>query len=239
MPAIIDVKKKFGATVRGWRNHLGISQEKLAERADLHRTYISDVERGARNVSLESIERLARALEISVSALFPLPEADDLKKHLPGNGHGRHLISILLVEDNPDDVVMTLRAFKKARFANHVHVVNDGAEALDYVFCKGKYAGHRMEEHLQLILLDLKLPQVGGLEVLRRLKADPRTRPIPIVILTISQETCELDECLRLGAENCIVKPVDFQRLSRATPQLNLDWALVKPPESESRSVAP
>jgi CheY-like chemotaxis protein/DNA-binding XRE family transcriptional regulator len=227
----------FGATVRGWRNHLGISQEKLAERADLHRTYVSDVERGARNVSLESIGRLARALEISVSALFPQPEANGRKKHTLGNDHGRHLINILLVEDNPDDVVLTLRAFKKARFTNRVQVVTDGAEALDYVFCRGKYAGHRMEEHLQLILLDLKLPKVGGLEVLRRLKADPRTRPIPVVILTISRDTRELDECLRLGAENCIVKPVDFHRLSQATPQLNLDWALVKPPAPQSQGV--
>ena len=229
MPAI-DVKKMFGASVRGWRNHLGISQEKLAERAELHRTYVSDVERGARNVSLESIGRLARALEISVSALFPQPEANSRKKPILGKGHCQHLIKILLVEDNPDDVVLTLRAFKKARFTNQVQVVNDGAEALDYVFCKGKYAGQQMEENLQLILLDLKLPKVGGIEVLRRLKADPRTRSIPVVILTISRDTHDLNECLRLGAENCIVKPVDFQRLSQATPQLNLDWALVKPP---------
>lgn len=237
MPVIIDVKKMFGAAVRSRRNLLGISQEKLAERADLHRTYVSDVERGTRNVSLESIGRLARALEISVSALFPLPEANHRKKDILGNGHGRHLINILLVEDNPDDVVLTLRAFNKARFTNQVQVVNDGAEALDYVFCKGKYAGQRMEEQLQLILLDLKLPKVSGLEVLRRLKADPRTRPIPVVILTISRETSDLDECLRLGAVNCIVKPVDFQRLIRATPQLNLDWALVKPPEPAARNL--
>ena len=237
MSAIFDVKKMFGAAVRGWRNHLGISQEKLAERANLHRTYISDVERGARNVSLESIGRLARALEISVSALFPQPEIHLRKKYALSNGHGRHLINILLVEDNPDDVVLTLRAFKKARFTNQVQVVNDGAEALDYIFCKGKYAGHQMEEHLQLILLDLNLPKVNGLEVLRRIKADPRTRPIPVLVLTITRETSDLDECLRLGAENCIVKPVDFQRLSRATPQLNLDWALVKPPETVSRNL--
>ena len=229
MPATTDFKKIFGATVRSWRNRLGISQEKLAERADLHRTYVSDVERGTRNVSLESIERLARALEISVSALFPQPEAGGQKNPLLGNGNGRHLINILLVEDNLDDVALTLRAFKTARFTNHVQVVNDGAEALDYVFGRGKFAGQRMEERLQLVLLDLKLPKVDGIEVLRRLKADPRTRPIHVVILTISRDTHELDECLRLGADNCIVKPVDFQRLSRATPQLNLDWALVKP----------
>jgi CheY-like chemotaxis protein/DNA-binding XRE family transcriptional regulator len=233
MAVIIDFKKMFGATVRGWRNRLGISQEKLAERANLHRTYVSDVERGTRNVSLESIGRLARALEISISALFPQLEAHGRKRHILGNGHGRHLINILLVEDNLDDVALTLRAFKTARFTNHVHVVNDGAEALDYVFCKAKYAGRRMEEHLQLILLDLKLPKVGGIEVLRRLKADSRTRLIPVVILTISRDGHELDECLRLGAENCIVKPVDFHRLIRATPQLNLDWALVKPTESK------
>ena len=216
----------FGEAVRGWRKLLGISQEELAERADLHRTYVSDVERGTRNLSLESIERLARALEISVSALFPQP---GVQNEGAGGGHAGDLIDILLVEDNADDVELTLRAFKKSRFANRIHVVNDGAEALDYVFCRGRYARRRLKSNLQMILLDLNLPKVSGLEVLRRIKADKRTRQIPVVILTISDDHYDVTECRRLGAENYIVKPVDFQSLSQATPELNLNWVLLKP----------
>lgn len=238
MPTI-DVKKIFGTSVRGWRNLLGISQEELAERANLHRTYVSDVERGARNLSLESIERLAHALEISVSSLFPQPELQKSQNAgaTTANGHGRDLVDILLVEDSADDVELTLHAFKKARFTNRVHVVSDGAEALDYIFSKGKYASRRTAERPHVVLLDLKLPKVSGIEVLRRIKADRRTSMIPVVILTVSDDNYDIAECRRLGAENYIVKPVDFQRLSQATPQLNLNWVLLKPLKPNGRKV--
>jgi len=232
-----DVKKAFGTSVRGWRNVLGISQEKLAERADLHRTYISDIERGARNLSLESIERLARALEISIPALFPQPRHHD-GRTITGDNRGTNLVDILLVEDNADDVELTLNAFKKARFTNRIHVMNDGAEALDYIFCRGKHARRRAGEHPQIVLLDLNLPKVSGLEVLRRIKADKRTCEIPVVILTISEDRYDMAECRQLGADNYIVKPVDFERLSRRTPQLNLDWALLKPPNVKLKGKA-
>jgi CheY-like chemotaxis protein/DNA-binding XRE family transcriptional regulator len=224
----------FGAAVRVRRNQLGFSQEKLAEMAQLHRTYVSDVERGVRNVSLESIERLAQALKISVSTLFPRPELPGGKK-VNGDNPSIDLMDILLVEDNLNDVELTMHAFKKARLNNRVHVVNDGAKALDFVFCRGEYARGRAEARLLLILLDLRLPRVSGLDVLRRLKADKRTQKIPVVILTVSQDVGDVEECIRLGAQNYIVKPVDFQRFSRATPQLNLNWALLKPPESRQR----
>jgi CheY-like chemotaxis protein len=232
-----DVKKVFGTSVRGWRNLLGISQEELAERADLHRTYVSDIERGARNLSLESIERLACALKISIAALFPQPELHKGRTSA-GNGHGKALVDILLVEDNADDVELTLTAFRKARFTNRVQVVNNGAEALDYIFCRGQHAGRPAEEHLQVVLLDLNLPKVSGLEVLRRIRADKRTRLMPVVILTVSQDDCDMAECRRLGADNYIVKPVDFQRLSQSTPRLNLEWALLKSPEAKPPNAA-
>lgn len=230
----MDIKKTFGASIRSLRNLLGISQEELAERADLHRTYVSDVERGTRNLSLESIERLAHALDVSVSALFPQAELR-AGGMVARNGQGSQLVDILMVEDNPDDVELTLNAFKKARFANRVHVVRDGAEALDFIFCTGERAGCSECDRPRVILLDLKLPKVSGLEVLRRVKSDRRTRHIPVIILTISQDSHDMAECRRLGADNYILKPVDFQRLSRSTPQLNLDWALLKPPEAKSR----
>jgi CheY-like chemotaxis protein/DNA-binding XRE family transcriptional regulator len=209
---------------------LGLSQETLAERANLHRTYISDVERGERNVSLENIVRLAHALDLSVAALFPGTEI--LNENVPpASRHGKdsHLVEVLLVEDDPDDVELTLRAFRKARFTNHVQVVGDGAQALDYIFARKTSAGRRAATIPQIILLDLHLPKVSGLAVLERLKADPRTRHIPVIILTVSNDSAIIAECDRLGADNFIVKPVDFQRLSKATPLLNLNWALLKP----------
>lgn len=225
----VDVKKIFGTSVKAWRKRKGFSQEELAERAALHRTYISDVERGARNLSLESITRLARALEISVATLFPPERPNGKSDPIRNNGHAREFVDILLVEDSADDVALTLHAFKQARFANRVHVVSDGAEALDYIFLRGKYSKPRPVARPQVVLLDLNLPKVGGLEVLRQIKADERTRAISVVILTISEMFRNFDECERLGAASYIVKPLNFHRLSLITPQLNLDWALLKP----------
>jgi CheY-like chemotaxis protein len=227
----VDVKKMFGSTVKAWRKQLGISQEILAERADLHRTYVSDVERGARNLSLESITRMAFALRVPVAELFP-PEDLGGASAVKTNGHSKVLVDILLVEDNRDDVEMALHAFKQARFANRVQVVSDGQEALDYLFSEAKYAG-RPNGRPHIVLLDLYLPRVSGLDVLRRLKADDRTHSVPVVILTISQVFSDFAECQRLGAETYIIKPLNFQRLSQITPRLNLDWALVKPTASQ------
>jgi CheY-like chemotaxis protein len=223
----IDVKTAFGTSVRAWRKRLGISQEELAERAELHRTYVSDVERGARNLSLESMTRIARALRIPVADLFPREAANGKTGAGGSNGHSQK-VDILLVEDNSDDVELTLHAFKQARFANRVHVASDGQEALDYLFCTGEYA-NRPTNHPQVVLLDLYLPKVSGLDVLRRLKADERTRDIPVIVLTISQVFSDFAECQRLGAETYIIKPLNFQRLSQVTPRLKLDWALLKP----------
>lgn len=228
-----EFKKSFGASVRSRRHQLGLSQEALAERADLHRTYVCDVERGVRNLSLQSIEKLAGALETSVAALFP--EAEPRPE--TGDADGDAVcVDILLVEDNPDDAAMTLHAFKQARFTNRVHVVKDGAEALDYIFCRGAYAERNPDENPSVILLDLNLPKVSGLEVLRRIRADKRTKHIPAIILTVSQKDADIAECQQLGAATYIVKPVDFQKLSHATPVLKLDWALLKPREPVARS---
>lgn len=233
----MDTKKTFGATVREWRSQLGISQEKLAERANLHRTYVSDIERGERNVSLENIERLARALDISISTLFPQPESSGTENIAPGGNpspSGKELVDVLLVEDCLDDVDLTLKAFKTARLSNHIHVIKDGAEALEYIFCTGEHVGRRIEDAPHIILLDLSLPKVSGLEVLRRLKTDRRTQNIPVVILTASKNDADIAACRQLGADNYIIKPVDMQRLSEATPSLNLDWALLKPRMAKS-----
>lgn len=226
---IIDVKKSFGESVKSRRALLGLSQEKLAERANLHRTYISDVERGSRNVSLENIERLARALEISMPALFPKHQPAG-EKVVPGKDGGGYwnLVDVLLVEDNPVDVELTLGAFKKSRLANSVQVVGDGEAALDYLFCRGRFADLKTENRPQVVLLDLNLPKLSGLEVLRQVRADKKTRSLSVVVLTVSQRSADVDECLRLGADAYIVKPVDLHNLCRTTPLLKLDWALIK-----------
>jgi CheY-like chemotaxis protein/DNA-binding XRE family transcriptional regulator len=237
----VDVKKTFGTSVRAWRKRLGLSQEVLAERANLHRTYVSDVERGARNLSLESITRMARALDIPVAELFPheLPESSAgpapggaaAGSAAPANVARRiqtpELVEILLVEDNLDDVELTMHAFQQARFSNRIQVAADGQEALNYLFCEGPHAS-RADERPQVVLLDLYLPKVSGIEVLRRMKSEEKTRTIPVVILTISQVFSDFAECQRLGAETYVIKPLNFQRLSQITPRLHLDWALLK-----------
>jgi CheY-like chemotaxis protein len=139
-------------------------------------------------------------------------------------------IEILLVEDNPNDVELTLRALKKNNLANKVHVVKDGAEALEYIFANGPYAYRRIEDYPRVILLDLKLPKMDGLEVLRRIKSDERTRVIPVVVLTSSKEERDLIESYRLGANSYITKPVGFESFVKAVSELGLYWLLLNQP---------
>lgn len=140
---------------------------------------------------------------------------------------------ILLVEDNPDDVELTLRALKRNNVANKVVVVTDGAEALDYIFRTGKYTGSELEHLPAVILLDIKLPKVSGLEVLEKLRSDERTKPTPVVILTSSREEQDLVNSYRLGANSYIRKPVDFKNFSEAILHLGLYWLVLNEPPPE------
>jgi CheY-like chemotaxis protein len=140
-------------------------------------------------------------------------------------------IDILFVEDNADDIELTMRALKRARFANRIHTVRDGAEALDFLFCTGAYALRDRASLPQLILLDVGLPKVDGIEVLRRVKEDAALRTIPVVMLTSSESYKDFAATKRLGADGYIVKPVDFSNLSEVTPGLNLQWALLRTPK--------
>ena len=201
---------------------MGISQEALAERSNMHRTYICDVERGARNVSLETIERLAQALEISTFTLFFSFRriSTDKAAHLVADD----MAEILIVEDDPDEAEVALQSLKRASLANRIEWVRDGQAALDFLFGNGSSRRRRSLPHL--ILLDLNLPRVDGLEVLRQIRDDPLTRSIPVVALTKSSRSRDAAECQRLGARACIVKPVDFRNLSEVVPRLNLQWVL-------------
>jgi two-component system response regulator len=135
-------------------------------------------------------------------------------------------VEILLVEDNANDELLALHAFRKHNLANKVHVVRDGAEALDYVFCTGPYA-ERVQLNPRVILLDKKLPLVDGMEVLRAIRADPRTRLIPVVMLTSSAEERDIIESYQLGVNSYIVKPVNFEQFSETARHLGYYWLLV------------
>jgi two-component system response regulator len=136
-------------------------------------------------------------------------------------------IEILLVEDNPDDVELTLHALRKEKLANSIHVARDGEEAIEFLFCNGNYADRSFERPPRLVLLDLKLPKVDGMEVLKRLKADPRTKPIPVVILTSSKEERDLINGYGFGANSYIQKPVDFEQFRDTIKNVGLYWLVI------------
>ena len=134
---------------------------------------------------------------------------------------------ILLVEDNPDDELLAIRALKKNNISNEVVVARDGVEALDYLFGTGAHTGRDMSEMPQIILLDLKLPKIDGFEVLRRLRSDERTKLLPVVVLTSSREEQDLTESYSLGANSYIRKPVNFAQFTEAIRQLGLYWLVL------------
>ncbi len=137
---------------------------------------------------------------------------------------------ILLVEDNPADAELSLHALRKEKVGNQIDLATDGEEALDFVFCRGRFADRNMNDQPRLILLDLKLPKVDGLQVLREIKNHPQTRAIPVVILTSSKEERDMVESYRLGVNSYIQKPVDFGQFRETVKQLGLYWLVVNQP---------
>ena len=134
---------------------------------------------------------------------------------------------ILLVEDNPNDVKLTLHAFKTANLANTIHVARDGVEALEFLFCTGPHAGRSMQEPPKLVLLDLKLPRLDGHEVLKRIKGDPRTAGIPVVVLTSSSEERDVMKTYEVGANSYIIKPVDFEQFTESVRDIGKYWLVI------------
>jgi len=139
-------------------------------------------------------------------------------------------IEVLLVEDNASDAEMTIRALKKNNLVNKLLHLKDGAEALDFIFAEGEYSGRQMENIPKVILLDLKMPKVSGIEVLRRIKTDERTRKIPVVVLTSSKEDPDIQACYALGVNSYVVKPVDFNEFQKAISDLGLFWMIINQP---------
>jgi two-component system, response regulator len=139
-------------------------------------------------------------------------------------------VEILLVEDNPSDVELTLHVIKQNKISNQIHVVHDGVEALEYVFCSGRYADRNIEDSPKVILLDLKLPLVDGKEVLRKIREDPRTKSSPVVVLTSSKEDRDIVDCYDLGVNSYIVKPMDFSQFNKAIRDIVQYWILLNQP---------
>jgi len=136
-------------------------------------------------------------------------------------------IEILFVEDSTDDAMLTIRALKKSGFANKLHHVKDGAEALDFMYCRGIYALRNIQKNPKLILLDLKMPKISGLEVLEQIKADPRLKSIPVVILTSSKEDPDIQKCYALGANSYIAKPVESDNFFNVIKEIGLYWMVM------------
>jgi CheY-like chemotaxis protein len=138
-----------------------------------------------------------------------------------------NIVEILLVEDNPQDLELTQRALRKGNLTNNIHVARDGAEALEFLFCEGAYASRKIEDGPKVILLDLKLPKVDGLEVLKRIKQDERTKSIPVVVLTSSKEQRDVVDSYQLGVNSYIVKPVNFEGFAAAVQEIGMYWLLL------------
>jgi len=218
------IQSPLGAALKSRRLDLGLSQEELANRAGLHRTYITDVERGSRNPSLDTIQKLARALQVPLSQLFLQIESAGAEAAPP---KAAEAVEILVVESNPADAETTLLALKGNRITNHIQVVRDGNDAIDFLFSTGPY---RARAHLavpRVILLDLNLPGIGGVEVLRRIRADRRTRTIPVAVITASRPDGDLEACAGMGVEVYLTKPVEFAQFSHAMPRLGFGWLLL------------
>jgi two-component system, response regulator len=145
-----------------------------------------------------------------------------------------NIVEILIIEDSEQDLQLALRALRKANLTNHIQVVRDGEEALEFIFCEGQYADRKIQNGPKVILLDLKLPKVDGLEVLQRIKGDPRTRIIPVVVLTSSREQTDVVKSYHLGVNSYIVKPVNFDGFAKAVQDLGMYWVLLnQPPKME------
>lgn len=146
---------------------------------------------------------------------------------MANNSEGGGAVEILLVEDTAADAELTIRALKKRNLANHLVWVKDGAEALDFLFASGDYADRDILNCPKVVLLDLRLPKISGIEVLRRIKGDPRTHAIPVVVLTSSREDIDLEECYALGVNSYISKPVEFDEFTKVVGESGLYWLLV------------
>jgi two-component system, response regulator len=223
-----NILVKIGSSLKAVRNQQGLTQEELADRSGLHRTYITDVERGVRNITLDSVVKLVRALGIPLSELFARVEGRVAVSPtaLPGALDDKPF-EILLVEDDARHVEQTLHALEKNGVTNPLIVVHTGEEALDVLGAGGQFLHRNTSPLPRIVLLDLSLPTVSGIDVLRRIRADERTRALPVVILTSSRNDQDYKESLKLGVIAAISKPIDFGEFSTVIPRIGFRWRVV------------
>jgi len=231
---------RFGTVVRQMRIAKKISQEVLAERAQLHRTYLTDVEHGKRNLSIDSIHKIADALEVSITDLFSQIEhagtlhQDVIEEHAAAADERRDAVEILVVEDDPSYVELTLHALRTGNVSNKIHVVRDGEEALQYFFPKNETDARAARDIPKLILLDLKLPKVDGIEVLQKIRSHELMASIPVIVMTSSNDVVDFKQCQELGVQEYIVKPFNFEQFSRIMLLVGFRWLLLDKRTTES-----
>lgn len=200
----------------------------------MHRTYVADIERGARNVTLRSIANLASALQMSVGDLLSYVTASsEIALCLSDGISPNQIAEILVVEGDAEHAELAVSALKRAKLTNPIKVVREAEHGLDYLFGTGRYA-KRPQMHPRLILLDLNLPRTSSLEFLRRIKKEERTRDIPVVAMTATRNERLMSECVRMGVEHHIPKPVSFDSLCKITPSFRLRWTLLEPVGAEA-----
>jgi CheY-like chemotaxis protein/DNA-binding XRE family transcriptional regulator len=219
-----EAQVRLGAMVREFRHRLGLTQDELGFRSNLHRTYIADVERGARNVTLRSIINLAKALDVTVGRM--LSHAADKGDTRAGeeDASAAHMADILLVDDNGAEAALAVRAFKRARVTNRLRIARDAEEALGMLDgAQGKLGPVRPG----LILLNPILSGMSGVEFLRRIRMDRRTRDVPVVLIASAGRGKAFREYRRLGAANCIARPIEVESVVRLAPKLDLQLSLV------------
>lgn len=230
----MKLRQFVGAVIRDARWELDFTQEELASRSGLHRTYITDVETGKRNISIESLEKIAAALNTPLSTLFQkLEEKQTQPLHLvhrvPLNKTPvTRQIEILLVDDDISFIELTLHSFREANLKNVVHVARDGAEALEFIFATGDYENRKPPLTSLLIFLDLKLPKISGIEVLSKIRSSESTKDIPVIITTSSQSTSDFIKINELGIKYYLTKPINFSELTNIVSSYGLQWLLLE-----------
>lgn len=207
----------LGSVVKQRRLELGFSQEELAERSGLHRTYITDIERGVRNITLKSATRLAKALEVSLATVFAKVEG----VRAAGD---ESLMAILLVDDDAEHVELTMNTLKENGVTNPIVIAKTGVEALKLLFGPSKQG----KQPIGLILLDLKLSDMSGVDILNKIQSDTRTRSVPVVVLKSSGSEDLHRESMALGIKAFVTKPVYFSEFSTIMPKLGFRWLLTK-----------
>ena len=223
----------FGLAVKNLRLEKQMSQEELANRCGLHRTYISDIETGNRNVSLNNITKIARAIGIPLHEMFASVErfSRNGKKpitfHSPSPNRSKQPIEILLVEDDQNFIELILHELQQANINNNITIVRNGEEAIQYLFVKGMNA-HPVPPSLRLVLLDLTLPLINGIDVLKRIRQEKSTKKIPVVVMTSSTSISDMEQCKKLDVEGYLTKPFKVTDFVSAMNKIGFNLYLIE-----------